>query len=319
MGQYTSKVKARKSLLHGGKKRKPVKTDKVKPSPPKGTPGSDATKRDKAAARKPVKPKTTVKPKTVVKKVATSSAARTAARTLAKAASRAVPTVAAPLAVFAGLTKVTDYFFKRKPGEKGRDIKTKPFSISPVDFAPGSKLDKTRDTTPSMVTRGMSRKSSRFLTGAAAALIPKAPKVDRAVEGISSGTGQADDDYATIKQSKKASFSDVVTTVKGLRGPNKGAKAGSKLPPVDRGRATYVPRNAISDPAKGTGEGRKGSKKPKGRTVTANLDPTGRTIDNFLRGMFSFAGSLDKASDLQAPKSRQRKNQAKGFKQFMVK
>ena len=133
---------------------------------------------------------------------------------------------------------------------------------------------------------------------------------------------EADDDDATIKQSKEASFSDVVKTVRGLRGPNKGAKAGSKLPPVDRGRATYVPRNAISDPAKGTGEGRKGSKKPKGRTVIANKDKTGRTIDNFLRGMFSFAGSLDQASDTEVPsvpKSENRKRQDKQFSQFKVK
>ena len=148
-------------------------------------------------------------------------------------------------------------------------------------------------------------------------------------KGISSGTGKADDDSATIKQSKKATKpSERKTPTPAAKrrlaeaihredlASVKGAGKSSKLKPVDRGRALWVEPQRVQNPAKGTGEG---PKKPKGRTVTANLDPTGRTIDNFLRGMFSFAGSLDKASDLQAPKSRQRKNQAKGFKQFMVK
>jgi len=60
MGPYTSKVQARKSLLHGGKKRKPVKTNKVKTSPPKGNPDSDAAKRERAAAKKKPPVKNTV-------------------------------------------------------------------------------------------------------------------------------------------------------------------------------------------------------------------------------------------------------------------
>jgi len=77
MGPYTSKVQARKSLLHGGKKRKVVKTKKVKPPLPKGNPDSDAAKRrradKRAAAAKPT-PTLTPTSKSVPKVPVTSAA-----------------------------------------------------------------------------------------------------------------------------------------------------------------------------------------------------------------------------------------------------
>jgi len=87
----------------------------------------------KAAAKTKPKAKTPkVKATDAVKKVVTSGVGRT----VLGMAARAIPIITAPIAAFATLAKMTDMAFKRKPGEKGRSIKTKNFSIKAVDTSP---------------------------------------------------------------------------------------------------------------------------------------------------------------------------------------
>ena len=142
----------------------------------------------------------------------------------------------------------------------------------------------------------------------------------RFTKGLSSGTGKADDDDATIKQSKKpaAKLAAKKATKKGLtptesylaintsgsrpdkKGPRKAKRASKKRAEVSE---NFV---GVASPDELTS------------TVTAKENPMGRSIDNVLRGIFSFAGALPQASN-KAPKSRQREDQEKGFKQFLVK
>ena len=160
-------------------------------------------------------------------------------------------------------------------------------------------------------------------------------------KGLSSGTGKADDDDATIKQSEKPAAKKpvVVVTTPGAKkaakkatkkaAPKKvSARVGDPKEAIKRYSAISAPRKAGKRSGAKAGPSRKDvgyvggpiqDKDLPPATVTANINPTGRTIDNVLRGIFSFAGTLPQASGIEAPKSRQREKQEKGFKQFLVK
>ena len=106
----------------------------------------------------------------------------------------------------------------------------------------------------------------------------------------------------------------VTTTLKGITPPRKPKRGGATKEAKRATKKGLTPTESyLAISTSGS------SPEKKGPTVTANINPTGRTIDNVLRGIFSFAGALPQASDIEAPKSRQRKDQEKGFKQFLVK
>jgi hypothetical protein len=131
-------------------------------------------------------------------------------------------------------------------------------------------------------------------------------------KGLSSGTGKADDDDATIKQSKKPAAKKPVVVV-----TTPGAKKAAKK--VVKKAAPKKVSARVGDPKEAIRIHSAISAPRKPATVTAKENPMGRSIDNVLRGIFSFAGALPQASDIEAPKSRQRKDQEKRFKQFLVK
>jgi hypothetical protein len=134
----------------------------------------------------------------------------------------------------------------------------------------------------------------------------------RFTKGLSSGTGKADDDDATIKQSKKPAAKKPVVVV-----TTPGAKKAAKK--VVKKAAPKKVSARVGDPKEAIRIHSAISAPRKPATVTAKENPMGRSIDNVLRGIFSFAGALPQASDIEAPKSRQRKDQEKRFKQFLVK
>jgi len=151
--------------------------------------------------------------KTVAKKVVTSGIGRAAV----SMAARAIPVVAAPILAFSALAQMTDKAFKRKPGEKGRSIKTKNFSIKPVDTAPfgislgkqitpDERVKRAVDTSAKPDPKNTPEEDKGTLgrqvqPGKSLKDMEKLTKIS--TKGISSGTGQVDDDDATSKQSKK--------------------------------------------------------------------------------------------------------------------
>ena len=142
----------------------------------------------------------------------------------------------------------------------------------------------------------------------------------RFTKGLSSGTGKADDDDATIKQSKKPAAK--LAAKRATKKVGKGAKAGPSRKDVGYVGGPIQDKDLsarVGDPKEATRIHSTISAPRKPATVTAKENPMGRSIDNVLRGIFSFAGALPQASDIEAPKSRQRKDQEKRFKQFLVK
>jgi hypothetical protein len=104
------------------------------------------------------------------------------------------------------------------------------------------------------------------------------------------------------------------TTLKGITPPRKPKRGGATKEAKRATKKGLTPTESyLNISTSGS------SPEKKGPTVTAKENPMGRSIDNVLRGIFSFAGALPQASDIEAPKSRQRKDQEKRFKQFLVK
>jgi hypothetical protein len=143
--------------------------------------------------------------------------------------------------------------------------------------------------------------------------------LNRFTKGLSSGTGKADDDDATIKQIKKPAAK--LAAKRATKKVGKRAKAGPSRKDVGYVGGPIQDKDLsarVGDPKEATRIHSIISAPRKPATVTAKENPMGRSIDNVLRGIFSFAGALPQASN-KAPKSRQRENQEKGFKQFLVK
>jgi hypothetical protein len=156
MGPYTSKVQARKSLLHGGKKRKVVKTKKVKSSPPKGNPDSDAAKRERAAAKK--KPVS----RGGIRKVAAATQKAAASQAGKAAAARVAGASAARMGIFArGATK----FAKSRLGVPAAVLTVGAIAVDyarkAFDESKKRRLDK--DTTPDSPSVGKSTEQRKTM------------------------------------------------------------------------------------------------------------------------------------------------------------